>query len=198
MDSLLEFLNADDQQVARQLICSQGYELGGADRKSKTPVDASTMVVMTPIDADFFGEQYLYLVKQQPGRWAVLWQNVYDLPSGENVAIQLHRFQSSTDPVNKAVIICSLAQSPAELRGMILYAIDNGVPLEACRVECPWMTEQVYESLSHDFGDDWAAIGLENVVIVPNESVMGVSLSRLLNLPEKGLTYLPACVIERM
>jgi hypothetical protein len=194
MDSLKEVLAAEDQQVARQLICAQGYDKAVANEWSSHPVGVMTMVVMTPTDADFFGDSYLNWVAVAPARWTVLWQNVYDLPDGQNVAIKLHEYQSSTDPVDNAVIIASLAMSSAEIRGLVLFAVDNGVRLENCRVDCPWMSQSVFDALAHDFGKEWAEKALSTVGVVPDELVKGVSLGRLLNLPEKDLAYMPARV----
>jgi hypothetical protein len=197
LDSLIEFLDAEDQQMARQLICAQGYS-NGVDSNSHHSVDANTMVVMTPTDADFFGDSYLYWLNVEPARWSVLWQNVYDLADGQNVAIKLHEYQSSTQPVSKAVIIASLSKSAGEIRGMVLFAVDNGVRLENCRVECPWMSQGVFDELKHDFGDEWAAKAMSTVGVVPDALVEGVSLGRLLNLPEKALAYMPARVAALM
>ena len=196
MDSLKEFLEAEDQQVARQLICAQGYTTALANEWSNHPVDVTTMVIMTPTDADFFGDSYLDWLAVDPARWAVLWQNVYDLADGQNVAIKLHEYQSSTLPVDKAVIIASLAKSVAEIRGMVLFAVDNGVHVEDCRVECPWMSQSVFDELKHDFGDEWAAKALSTVGVVPDELMEGVSLGRLLNMPEKDLAYMPKRVSD--
>lgn len=199
MDSLIEFLAAEDQQVARQLACTAGRELAYLKDQRHQPVDSGTLVVMTPSDADFFGEQYLYWLREnQPGRWAVAWHNVYVTPTDVEVAILVHRYLSPGEAKTSAVIIRSLAMSKAEMRGLILFAVDQGVPLDMCRVECPWMTRSVYEHLAHEFGAEWAKTGLADVGVVEDKLVDGVDLHRLLNLPGSSLVYLPEIVRQEM
>ena len=199
MDSLIEFLAAEDQQVARQLICTAGRELAYLNDQLHQSVGTDTLVVMTPSDADFFGEQYLYWLRdKQPGRWAVAWHNVYVTPTDVEVAILVHRYLSPGEAVNSAVVTRSLAMSKAEMRGLILFAVDQGVPLDKCRVECPWMTRSVYDHLAHEFGEEWAKTGLADVGVVEDSLVEGVNLNRRLNLPDSALAYLPAVVCGRI
>lgn len=199
MDSLTEFLTAEDQQVARQLVCTQGRELAYLNESRQQPAGDKTLVVMTPSDADFFGEQYLYWLRdKQPGQWAVLWQNIYTTDTNVEVATEVHRYLSPGEEVSAAVIIRSLAMSNAEMRGLILFAVDKGVSLDNCRVECPWMTRGVYQHLVHEFGQEWAETGLGDVGVVEESMVEGIDLNRMLNLPGSSLVYLPEVVRQTM
>ena len=197
MDSLNEFLTAEDQQVARQLVCTQGRELAYLNKERQQPAGPGTLVVMTPSDADFFGEQYLYWIPEA-GKWGVVWHNIYTTDTNVEVAIEVHRFMSPGHDASSAVIIRSLAMSKAEMRGLILFAVDKGVSLEKCRVECPWMTRSVYEHLVSEFGEVWAHTGLADVGVVEDSLVDGVDLNRLLNLPGSSLMYLPEVVRQVM
>lgn len=195
MESLIEFLTAEDQQVARQLVCTQGRELAYLNNDRQQPAGSDTLVVMTPSDADFFGEQYTYWLREnQPGQWAVVWQNIYTTDTGVEVAAQVHSYLSPGEGCKSAVIIRSLAMFNAEIRGMILFALDKGVPLEKCRIECPWMTRSVHDHLVQEFGAEWAAVGLADVGLIEDGLVKGVDLNRLLNLPGSSLMYLPEVV----
>jgi hypothetical protein len=195
---LLQMIDALDPQVARRLLLSHnGNIVGVLDAQSDHPVDANTMVIMTPIDADFFADGYLKGLPVAPGRWAVLWQNVYDL-ANQNVAIKMHEFQSAKVPVDRAVVIISVAKSSAEVRGMVLFAVDNGVPLENCRVECGWMAQSVIDELTHDFGEEWAEKALVTRNVLTDDKASETNLARELNLPEKDLTYIPARVAALM
>lgn len=192
MYSLNDLLTAPDQQVARQMLCANGLRRGEVDAARAMPVDAQTLVVMTPADADFFAASYLRALGAcQPARWAVLWQNVYEAPGGEEIASEVHRFQSSDAPISKALILCSVATSAAQVRGMLLFAVDQGVSLDQCRVECPWMDEAVLEDLLVLNG---VGSMFEGVDSVPTDQLRGVNLNRLINLPDQGLSYLPAVV----
>jgi hypothetical protein len=195
MESLIEFLAAEDQQVARQLACTQGRELACLNASRQQPAGDKTLVVMTPTDADFFGEQYLYWLRdKQPGQWAVLWQNLYTTDTGVEVAAEVHRYISEGEGATSAVIIRSLAMNRAEMRGLILFALDKGVSLDKCRIECPWMTRSVHEHLVHEFGENWAMTGLADVGLIDDNMVAGVDLNRSLNLPGNSLMYLPEVV----
>lgn len=199
MKALTEFLEADDQMVARQLITAMGRETGLGNADYDHPVGPDTLLIMSPLDADFFAAGYLNAVRAEPGRKAVLWFNSYDLPNGgENIAILMHQFQSSQAPVKHAVIIASLAQSAGEIRAMILWAVGNGIPLEEVRVESPWMTDSVHQQLTRDFGGEFVRKALASVGAVPDSLGKGVNLARRLNLPEKGLTYLPSFVVDQI
>ena len=199
MNTLTEFLEADDQMVARQLITAIGYETGLGHADYDHPVGPDTLLIMSPLDADFFADGYMDAVPVWPGCQAVLWFNSYDLPNGgENIAILMHQFQSTKAPMKHAVIIASLAQSAGEIRAMILWAVQNGIPLDEVRVESPWMTDSVHQQLTRDFGDEFVRKALASVGAVPDSLGKGVNLARRLNLPEKGLTYLPSFVAEQM
>lgn len=200
MESLFEFLAAEDQQVARQLICAAGRELAHLNAKRARGVTSSTLVVMTPVDTDFFGEQFLYWLTNSlgnhvaPGKWAVRWANNYVLPTGVEVSAPVHQFISAEGEVSDAVVLCSLAVSKAEMRGLILFAVDQGVPLERVRVECPWMARSVYDHLCAEFGTQWGSAALADVGVMDDQHVNGVNLPQRLNLPDSSLTYLPALV----
>jgi hypothetical protein len=199
MNTLIEFLEADDQMVARQLITAIGRDTGLGHADYDHPVGPDTLLIMSPLDADFFADGYMDAFPDWPGRQAVLWFNSYDLPNGgENIAILMHQFQSSQAPVKHAVIIASLAQSAGEIRAMILWAVEQGISLEEIRVESPWMTDSVHQQLTKDFGDDFVRKALASVGAVPDSLGKGVNLARRLNLPDKGLTYLPSFVVERI
>ncbi|MBI6883136.1 hypothetical protein [Pseudomonas putida] len=199
MIPLSELLTADDQQVARQVLCAKGLEVGEADSARPDPVGADTLVVMSPLDADFFGSAYLQaLGSNQPGRWAVVWHNVYDAPGEQEAAIEVHRYQSSAAPVSKAVILCSLGTSAAQIRGMFLFALDQGIAFHECRIECPWMSETVFEKLLKDLSFEYQPLKDDGVNIVPAWLLDGVELSHLTNLPPQGLSYLPAMVCSQI
>lgn len=195
MESLIEFLAAEDQQVARQLVCTQGRELAYLNNDRQQPSGSDTLVVMTPSDADFFGEQYAYwLQENRAGQWAVVWQNIYTTDVGVEVATQVHSYLSPGEGSKSAVIIRSLAMCNAEIRGLLLFAVDKGIPLDKCRIECPWMTRGVHDHLVQEFGAEWARAGLADVGIIEDSMVTGVDLNRLLNLPGSSLMYIPEVV----
>lgn len=59
MNTLTEFLEADDQMVARQLITAIGYETGLGHADYDHPVGPDTLLIMSPLDADFFAYGYM-------------------------------------------------------------------------------------------------------------------------------------------
>lgn len=190
---MLEAIDALEPAIAVQILLStDGYVKGVANANSNHPVDVNTMVVMTPNDADFFGDGYLRGLPVAPGCWAVLWQNVYDLADGQNVATQVHQFHSADAPVEKAVILVGLATSSAEVRGMVLFAVDNGVRLENCRVVCAKMAQSVFDSLRHDFGGEWADMALAGMLVGPDEAM------NIIPMPKRDLAYMPARVAALM
>jgi hypothetical protein len=182
--------NLKPEQAVQLLLSTNGFVKGVENSKSNHPVDVNTMVVMTPNDADFFADGYLKGLSVAPGRWSVLWQNVYDLPTGQNVAIQVNNFQSSAVPVEKAVILVGVATSSAEVRSMVLFAVDNGVRLEHCRVVCGQMAQSVFDELKHDFGDEWAETAMAGMVVGSDDVVNSIPV------PTRDLAYMPKRVSQ--
>lgn len=197
--SLDVFLECDDQMVARQYIWDIGYETGCEDYERGIQDEvAETLFIMSPIDADFFAQGYFKGLEVTPESFAVLWLNPQTLPNGDDIAPLVHSYRSSTAPMKKAVILSSLAKSAGEIRSMVLFAVDSGIPLDNCHIACAWMPASVHGSLCRDLGGVFGAKAFSGATTMQDDMANGVNLARCLNLPEKGLTYLPALVTDQM
>lgn len=197
--SLDIFLESDNPMDARQFIWDVGYDTGCEDYERGIQESVpETLFIMSPLDADFFAQGYFKGLGATPESFAVLWLNPYTLPNGDDIAPLVHSYRSSTAPMKKAVILSSLAKSAGEIRSMVLFAVDNGIPLENCHIACAWMSVEVHGSLCRDLCGVFGAKAISASSMVSDALAQGANLHRHLNLPEKGLTYLPALVTEQM
>ncbi len=178
---------ARDQFIALGAEAARRY--AGSNRK--------TMVIMTPDDADFFGKGFLDNLNPPAAQFKVLWFNTYSITSGDEVSIEVHRFSSSEDPVDHAVILSSQGSCLSELRSMVLTAM-NHVPLSCIEVICPWMCDDTWEQLKYELPDEFSKRTHEGIRCFPGASVRAISTSELFNLPGERLRYIPACVMERL
>lgn len=182
-----------DPDEARSFFLELGAVLGWEYSQSSS--GQKTMVVMSPLDADFLGKGFMSNATGIANQ-LILWCHTSQLLNGDTVSSIVHRYNSDQAQPEKVVVLASLGLNTAELRTMILQAADEGLSISDVEIVCPYMSERVWERLACDFGSDLAERKHATLSLLPDEIVRAASLEKLLNLPGDKLAYLPACVFH--